>query len=504
MSFFVGSRESSESSSASSSRATRDERGARSSVGEWCDDVDALSRVDDDDVNAMLRPSVYAITREIKRRGGGASERLRSIAADARWTRAATTERFGSLPVFANARCGKWYVDAPECYFKSTDGHDKNWAFSGVRLNARVAREAAARGGCVVVDATASAVKRFPDAMSKTVPIWCETLNRAVARAGGVRWREGDDRGVTLPEWISTNEREAVNARREQFDESLRRSGWDAGNELKDILKKPFQCVWVSQGDDGSELTLETLRAADFTPIVLLSASAPLLGRGERSVGDDGRAFTYVPGAGDDEESWARGLTPEIYRKHRDSLLRANQGDVDVLISKLVARSRDSEGTGEYSETVIELDPECGLGACRVASRRVYDRPDVNNLADAFLHVGELAVESSRLATPFLHVSAKKDKISRSDLRNAIEPSIQFVRRSLPTPKGRLCVTCDDGVDHSVAMVIALSIALCPQSLGANLTKDDIRRRLAVISRTHPDARPSRGSLKQVYNHFVG
>lgn len=37
--------------------------------------------------------------------------------------------RYPSLPLFANLRCGLWYVAPPvpdTCYFKSTDGHNNN------------------------------------------------------------------------------------------------------------------------------------------------------------------------------------------------------------------------------------------------------------------------------------------------------------------------------------------------------------------------------------------
>lgn len=37
--------------------------------------------------------------------------------------------RCPSLPLFANLRCGLWYVEPPvqhTCYFKSTDGHNNN------------------------------------------------------------------------------------------------------------------------------------------------------------------------------------------------------------------------------------------------------------------------------------------------------------------------------------------------------------------------------------------
>lgn len=37
------------------------------------------------------------------------------------------------------------------------------------------------RGGCIVVDSTRKG-KRFPDSMSKTIPIWTCVLNRAIER----------------------------------------------------------------------------------------------------------------------------------------------------------------------------------------------------------------------------------------------------------------------------------------------------------------------------------
>ena len=93
-----------------------------------------------------------------------------------------------------------------------------------VRLNLNVAAAAAAAGGCVIVDATkrgkvrcllffqshchaqarnvgwfgrgqafrqlplaaACPLQRFPDAMSKTIPMWAAVMNRAVARLRGL------------------------------------------------------------------------------------------------------------------------------------------------------------------------------------------------------------------------------------------------------------------------------------------------------------------------------
>ena len=39
----------------------------------------------------------------------------------------------------------------------------------------------AQKGGCMIVDSTRKG-KRFPDSMSKTIPIWTCVLNRAIAQ----------------------------------------------------------------------------------------------------------------------------------------------------------------------------------------------------------------------------------------------------------------------------------------------------------------------------------
>jgi tRNA A64-2'-O-ribosylphosphate transferase len=86
-------------------------------------------------------------------------------------------------------------------YFKSTDGHHGNWSFNLRRPNIHLLSIAASHGGYVLyffsfestfsfcfrlilVDST-RAGKRLPDALSKTVPIWCAVINRVIHLRGG-------------------------------------------------------------------------------------------------------------------------------------------------------------------------------------------------------------------------------------------------------------------------------------------------------------------------------
>ena len=149
----------SSSSSASSSSDDGDDDGVD----------ETLAAMSDDAINARVAPSFYALTRSIDREDRRAFHRVHSIARDAAFVEA-QGERFlrdSTRAAFANARAGAWYAGGGRfayetCYFKSTDGHNNNWTMSATRLNRRVAMACAAGRGGMIVDATRSAVKRFP------------------------------------------------------------------------------------------------------------------------------------------------------------------------------------------------------------------------------------------------------------------------------------------------------------------------------------------------------
>lgn len=75
--------------------------------------------------------------------------RLASILADAAFV--ASVAASYRLPLVANERCGSWYVPsrdkAASAYFKSTDGHAGQWAFSARRLNLHVLELVGDAGG---------------------------------------------------------------------------------------------------------------------------------------------------------------------------------------------------------------------------------------------------------------------------------------------------------------------------------------------------------------------
>jgi hypothetical protein len=107
-------------------------------------------------------PSFTQVLRAVKRQEHGLFNCIASVVHDATFV-ASVARACPGLPLLANLRCGLWYCRRPDatCYFKSTDGHAGQWAFSTTRLNLHVASRAARAGGVVIVDATRRG-KTFP------------------------------------------------------------------------------------------------------------------------------------------------------------------------------------------------------------------------------------------------------------------------------------------------------------------------------------------------------
>ena len=375
----------------------------------------------EDDELPDFNPSIYKVVRELKRDDHGVYNCLASIVQDAAFVRRVVA-RYPDFPVFANLRCGVWYVGgrggagavagdaasadgivddtrAPAsgtCYFKSTDGHCNNWSFSATRLNLHVAEAAAKHGGCVIVDATRSTTKRFPDSFSKTVPTWAEVLNRAVVRARAATAahrdddHDGDHDGDARARWTPTGPTSRPGSPKTNADASGNASRvsrtssppstrtspnsppisthpYDASGSRRDARSplRPGRARRRRRRDSGSPT---------FTPLVLLSASTPLQWHGERRSSDEGYPYAYIPGAGDDEETWARGLDAETFWARRREIVGAGPAGcvaaVDRITGGPVHKRNGRGGGGRVAggprgtlDTVGEVFEGMGLGS---------------------------------------------------------------------------------------------------------------------------------------------
>lgn len=313
-------------------------------------------------------PSLTRILRDVKRQEHSPRNCVASIVYDARMFVARLPAVFPGWSIFGNKRCGAWYVPPDgsddvlpkQCYFKSTDGHVNKWGFSFARLNLHVALDAARHGGCIVVDATRRG-KMFPDALSKTVPIWCAVVNTAVAlyRMDTVDVDDESSEGnfaqisLQLPPWVPDGEAAQIEARIDAWAMQLVDAGIEEFATLAREMSKPLVCIWAHPSHDRLPEVDDAMRERS-TVVVLASAS--VYGSRERRAMrlDNGEevVFSYVAGAADDEETWGQGLTPELMWAWFEQILMEEDGN-GKFVKGLVARegSRGHKGTSE-----------CGLG----------------------------------------------------------------------------------------------------------------------------------------------
>ncbi|KAK4055238.1 tRNA A64-2'-O-ribosylphosphate transferase [Microbotryomycetes sp. JL201] len=236
----------------------------------------------------------------------------------------------------SNQRAGAWYVrpkgNEQFVYFKSTDGHAGEHDFSFRRTNLALVPVVEKHGGVLLVDSTRRG-KRFPDALSKTVPLWCATMNAArlkleplenLPAAAKQSWAE-NGKLWTLPSAVGRSEHSQIEAKIDQWADGLLASSYNL--EMVRSLAKPLRPLFVSP---ASQLSLQ--RASDFPdfyPVVCVSASK--LASEEDGLERAG-GYTYVQGSGDDHEEWSKGLTPDVFWANEKSIMAASRNDIDRLI----------------------------------------------------------------------------------------------------------------------------------------------------------------------------
>ena len=296
------------------------------------DDVSAKSSRPGSQFPSSSSHNFNATLRDLRRSNLSISNRLRSIASDAAFVRSVVASGGGDgggpgpghgRPLVANERCGSWYVPpgrkGGSAYFKSTDGHTGQWRFSARRLNLHLLSLAGARDGLVLVDSTRRG-KRMPDALSKTVPIWCCVLNSVLFPLPASSAADDDGDGGRChevhvpPNVVSNSERAQIQARIPGHVAAFKALGLDLA-ALRASLRKPLRPLWVTQetplgaslaqdggeGNDGGEGEGESeppVIFEDYHPIICCTSSRRVVGA-EMSEGG------YIQGAGDDTEHWA-------------------------------------------------------------------------------------------------------------------------------------------------------------------------------------------------------
>jgi tRNA A64-2'-O-ribosylphosphate transferase len=175
-------------------------------------------------------PNLSSTLSSLKRSALSIRNRLTSIISDSEFVD--SVAKAYELPLVANERCGSWYIPVDKkvegVYFKSTDGHMGEWGFSMRRLNFQLLDIVQKYRGAVVVDSTRRG-KSMPDALSKTIPIWCCVINRALFTT------EGEHAMYTPPQAVSSSEHAQISSRIDGFVQEFLVSICRAGFE-RDLI----------------------------------------------------------------------------------------------------------------------------------------------------------------------------------------------------------------------------------------------------------------------------
>ncbi|KAG6335831.1 hypothetical protein ID866_3267 [Astraeus odoratus] len=447
---------------------------------------------------------------EIRKESLDIYNRIHSIDEDAGFVRE-VHRYYRDLPLVPNMRCGAWYVDpdvyqasSHRAYFKSTDGHTNNWSFNLRRPNLRILPLILQHGGIVLVDST-RAGKRLPDALSKTVPIWCSVINRTFQMRRSSDIDNWDTALYTPPGAVSVQEHAQIEQKLDAWAADLAASFYD----LPD-LQRPLRPIWITPATTSFPILSPH---TSFYPVVCLSASKQVSDGLERRAG----GFAYIQGSGDDHELWSMGLTPTMFWRNRKELLNATRPVLLALVRSLLSASDVL-----HNEDAVDVHPTpvqhiSGLLSLYSASTM---QSVITLLRDSDISVvwltsttpGRLDVTNGNSIEPsrLLWLQTPEGKRGQHHfLRTVLPQSIPFIQSQLLIGH-RVCIACDAGIDAGVGVCIA-ALALffnedgssnLQQKKQTDLSKTILRTRLQWIISSCPKANPSRTTLKRV-NDFL-
>lgn len=400
--------------------------------------------------------------------------------------------------------------------------------------------------------------------MSKTIPIWTCVLNRAIQRYRRMAHENGSieckdenlshanngttkepfidwDCSLHLPLWVSKTEKASIEDCLGEFTYRLEESGADIAS-VAASLRKPLRPLWISQ---KSVIWLNEVPDHDswnFTPIILVNASSPNGFLQQRTSSEF--SWNYIPGAGDDEESWARGLTPVLFWNLVYDLINSGPDMCNQKVAEIVEKDRVYRAQRGQDAPQISVKSQQSSGSNRhhelslcshFENIKLGASPSMkDDSAVSWLGLTNVAVGTTQLAATspsvdcilncnkellsvdpsyaYLHIPTVGSKFDRFSLLNNLPLAVKFARSNLIQGKS-LLVCCCDGEDISVCVCLAILISLFNEEGSfdngksfseAQITKEDMRRRLVFMCKFSTNARPSRGNLKQVFSFLSG
>lgn len=362
----------------------------------------------------------------------------------------------------------------------------------------------------------------MPDALSKTIPIWCCIINRALFPD------QPEFHGLYVPpNAVSDSEKSQMLARIPEGLDVLMSLSLDLAS-LRTQISKPIRPTWVTQETDLSHYDSEGSQVFEqYRPVICCTSSRRVVD-GEVS----GRTG-YIQGAGDDTENWAHGLEPTIFWEHDEQLLSTAEPDLQELINSLVQSAKRppladmmSGSTLSLPHTAHHLSPHLTVCPLPLPSSLPVDTVWCTIAISSMITPAETWTK----APTHLEVGLGKHKAASRNLRVALANICRFATRYLHTfatptletskPK-RILIACETGgKDLAVGVALALLCWCFEDDSGAVLRRMDasksiedavemmgfnktmIKVRLGRIMTAMPEANPNRATLQSV-NSFL-
>ncbi|RKP29650.1 initiator tRNA phosphoribosyl transferase [Metschnikowia bicuspidata] len=463
--------------------------------------------------------SYNEILKDLCKQSYSVKARLQSILFDHQYV-----SQFTGECIVANERCGLWYIDQSEeghsAYFKSTDGHTGEWKFSMRRLNFHLLPLLQEFRNLVLVDSTRKG-KLIPDALLKTVPIWCAVLSYIMFEDEIFDSEQlvADNWLLTPREMVSRSEHAAIVKTIPVHAAQVKQLGLINKESLVARLGReaPILPLWLYPGKhlQSPGFCVDAFTVCCLTTSYKVSPGYPVPGWNF--------SLPYVQGAGDDHELWAAKdlfdgeLTPRFFwssvvpEKSEDLRITDENGDICSWVSEQkvlirlgmihakAARSLDAS-LGERLD-LYKLG-HTGITVGSIQSEIPYAALGVRgNFAAAIVlseryKIVDVPEDCARVVRNYQVESSKKGSKKIREILPRIMAELG------PIGAKQILIVCDSGTDLSVAVALCV---LCLnydsnwnlQNEQPRVNKDVVKQHLALISE-HCRANPSRNSLQSV------
>lgn len=459
--------------------------------------------------------SYNAIVNDLRKDALSLRARLQSIIYDNRFV-----SMFDNYPLIANERCGLWYVQPHQLhdsvYFKSTDGHTSHWKFSLRRLNFHLLPLIGRKTTVVVVDSTRKG-KLMPDALLKTIPIWCAVLNYIMYEgdeSDEFRELQQDNWLVTPREMVSQSEHHSIVAKIPEFAREVTKLNLTSKKQLVESLgsKKPLVPQWLYPGKE------EVNEKTDCFNVCCLTASEK-----HTSPKEWNYPLPYVQGAADDHELWATKdilggkldqniFWDEIYYEPEEDLRVVDMATGDLypwLSDEQLIRRIELIHENCLEEEGEELMDSTPLGDTGIHLGKISSDVPFNAISDSF---AEVIVLSSNFKVT--DIPEKTDIAIKLHKVESSKKGSKQLRDLLPeinknyAPGKTVLVLCDTGTDLGAGVCLCFlskwyTLEWQKSDDPLHVNKDIVKQHLSKIQNFHK-VNPSRNTLQSVNTYLMG